>query len=184
MAGDVGAAAASARTDGGLHRGEGRLADGCRRLLPGSAIPDPGPLYYPAVLLLRLETAGADRAGRLAAARAPGARRGVGLVLVMGLGLAAVLAFCRRRPTVTSCRRFRSWRSWRRSGWRRWPSAGARRGALAVMRGAWRGQTSAAGAGLAVPAGVLRSTAGRRRHGGRVISVGWGEGLDQVAHGR
>jgi len=147
----------------------------------GSPMPDPGPLYYLAVLALRLSPL--ILAGLVAWlwVRAPGARRGVGLMLVMALGLVAVLALLPKKadryvlPAIPFLAVVAAVGLATLA--RRWP----RRGAIALV-----GTVVVAHAAMLLlvwpyPLAFYDPLLGGGRAAAQMISVGWGEGLDQVA---
>jgi len=134
----------------------------------GSPVPDPGPFYYLAVLLLRLSPIILIGLAAWLLLRASGARRGVGLMLLMGVALAAILSFLPKKADryvlpaipflviVAAVGLAALAERWRRGAGDR--SARRRRG----------GADRLAGVGLALPARLLRSAAwveGRRRSG-------------------
>jgi hypothetical protein len=149
--------------------------------LLGVPVADPGPLYYAVALPLRLSPL--LLAGLLAwvLLRAPGARRGVGLVLLVGLGLAAVLALLPKKAdryilpavpflaVVAAVGIAALAERWKR------PGAAAALGLVAAVEAALL---------VAVwpyPLAAYNPLLGGGPTATESISVGWGEGLDQLA---
>jgi hypothetical protein len=147
----------------------------------GSPIVDPGPLYYAVALPLRLSPIVLGGLLLWVLLRAPGARRGVGLVLLVGLGLAAVLAILPKKadryilPAIPFL-------------------AVVAAAGIAALAERWRrpGVSAAVGLVAAVEIGLLATAwpyplaaydplLGGGPAATAWISVGWGEGLDQVA---
>jgi 4-amino-4-deoxy-L-arabinose transferase-like glycosyltransferase len=159
----------------------------------GAPVPDPGPLYYALVLPLRVGPLVLIGLAIWLLLRAPRARQGAGLVLLIGLGLAAVLALLPKKAdryilpaipflvVVAAIGIAALAERWRRPG-----------PAVAV------GLVGAVGPAVAVglvgavelallfsiwpyPLAAYNPLLGGAPTAARWISVGWGEGLDQLA---
>lgn len=157
----------------------------------GTPIPDPGPLYYAVALPLRLSPL--LLAGLLAWAvlRAPGFRRGVGVLLLLGLGLAAVLALLPKKAdryvlpaipflaVVAAVGLGALADRWRGlpilAGWRRVLPTAVVVGIVVV------GEATLLGWSWPYPLAAYNPLLGGGPTAARTISVGWGEGLDQLA---
>jgi hypothetical protein len=148
----------------------------------GSSVLDPGPLYYLVALPLRLSPLVLIGLVVWPFVRGVVARRGVGLMLLVGLGLAVVLALLPKKAdryvlpampflTVVAAVGLAALAE-------RWRD----RGALGVV-----GATLAGGVALLTlvwpyPLAFYDPLLGGGPMAARLISVGWGEGLDQAAH--
>jgi 4-amino-4-deoxy-L-arabinose transferase-like glycosyltransferase len=147
----------------------------------GTPVPDPGPLYYTLALPLRLGPLVLLGLALWLLLRAPRVREGVGLVLLIGLGLAAVLAFLPKKadryilPAIPFL-------------------AIVAAVGIAALAERWRRLSPAGAVGLvaAVEASLLilawpyplaayDPLLGGAPAAEQWISVGWGEGLDQLA---
>jgi 4-amino-4-deoxy-L-arabinose transferase-like glycosyltransferase len=147
----------------------------------GSPLPDPGHLYYLAVLPLRLSPLVLVGLIVWLVLRAPGARRGVGLMLLMALGLAAVFSFLPKKADryilpvlpflviVAAVGLAALAERWRRFG------------LVTVLGGALAGQAALLALIWPYPLAFYNPLLGGGATATRLISVGWGEGLDQVA---
>jgi 4-amino-4-deoxy-L-arabinose transferase-like glycosyltransferase len=147
----------------------------------GSPITDPGPLYYVPVLLLRLGPIVLIGLIVWLWLRGPGARRGVGLTLAVGLGLAVVLSFLPKKADryvlpampflaiVAAVGLSALATHWRRPG------------VLMMVGGVVAGQTALLAMVWPYPIAFYDPLLGGGTTATRLISVGWGEGLDQVA---
>jgi len=147
----------------------------------GVPVPDPGPLYYAVALPLRLSPV--LLAGLLfwLMFRAPQARRGVGLILLTGVGLAVVLALLPKKAdryilpaipflaVVASVGLAAAADRWRRLGTAGVASVVAA-GEIALLALAWP-----------YPLAAYNPLLGGAPAAERWVSVGWGEGLDQLA---
>ena len=147
----------------------------------GTPVADPGPLYYALALPLRISPVLLVGLLLWVVLRAPGLRRGVGLVLLIGVGLAVVLALLPKKadryilPVIPFL-------------------AVVAAAGIAAMAELWRrgGVTSALGLVFVVetallafvwpyPLAAYNPLLGGARAADHWISVGWGEGLDQIA---
>lgn len=147
----------------------------------GTPVPDPGPLYYAIALPLRLGPLVLVGLVLWLLLRAPRARQGVGLVLLLGLGLAAVLALLPKKADRYVLPAMPFLMVVAAVGiaalaerWRRLSPAGAL-GLVAVVEVALL---------LVVwpyPLAAYNPLLGGGSAAERWISVGWGEGLDQLA---
>jgi hypothetical protein len=147
----------------------------------GAPVPDPGPLYYAVALPLRLGPLVLIGLALWLLLRAPRLRKGVGLVLLIGLGLGVVLALLPKKADryilpvipflavvaavgiVALAER-----------WRRLSPAGAL-GLVAVV------ETTLLVMAWPYPLAAYDPLLGGGPTAVRWISVGWGEGLDQLA---
>ena len=147
----------------------------------GSPIADPGPLYYAVALPLRLTPLLLLGSLLWVLLRAPKARHGVGLVLLVGLGLAAVLALLPKKAdryllpaipflavvaAVGTASAAERWRAVSVPGALSLVAAGE----IALLVMAWP-----------YPLAAYNPLLGGGATAEERISVGWGEGLDQVA---
>ncbi|MCC7371786.1 MAG: phospholipid carrier-dependent glycosyltransferase [Chloroflexi bacterium] len=147
----------------------------------GTPIPDPGPLYYALALPLRLSPLAIVGLLLWLLLRAPRLRDGIGVTLLIGLGLAAVLALLPKKADryilpaipfliVTAgvgfaevCRRWRA------------VSPGVLAGGVAAVECALLALV------WPYPLAAYNPLLGGARTADATISVGWGEGLDQLA---
>jgi 4-amino-4-deoxy-L-arabinose transferase-like glycosyltransferase len=146
-----------------------------------ASIPDPGPLYYAVALPLRVGPLVLLGLALWLVLRAPKARQGVGLVLLVGLGLALVLALLPKKAdryilpaipfliVVAAVGIAALAERWRSLG----PAAAL--GLVAVV------ETSALMLVWPYPLAAYNPLLGGGRAAAEWISVGWGEGLDQLA---
>ena len=147
----------------------------------GLPVADPGPLYYAVALPLRLSPLVLIGLALWLGLRAPGLRRGVGITLLIGLGLAVVLAFLPKKAdryilpaipflivvaAVGIAELATRWRQLKPAG-----AAGlVLAGEVALLTLAWP-----------YPLAAYNPVLGGAPAATAAISVGWGEGLDQVA---
>jgi hypothetical protein len=148
----------------------------------GSPIPDPGPLYYLVALPLRLSPFVLVGLVLWPFVRGSVPRRGVALVLLIGLALAVVLAVLPKKADryilpvvpflaiVAAVALAALAERWRRPG------------RLAVLGGALAGSAALLWTVWPYPLAFYNPLVGGGPLAARLISVGWGEGLDQVAH--
>jgi hypothetical protein len=147
----------------------------------GSPMLDPGPLYYLVVLVVRLSPIVLIGLVAWLLLKAPDARRGVGLVLMVGVGLVGVLALLPKKSDryilpaipflviVAAVGLAALAEHWRR----------ARSVDILAVVGA--GQIALLGLVWPYPLAFYDPLLGGGATATRLVSVGWGEGLDQVA---
>jgi hypothetical protein len=147
----------------------------------GTPVPDPGPLYYAVALPLRLGPLVLIGLALWLLLRAPRARQGVGLVLLVGLGLAVVLALLPKKadryilPAVPFLLVVAAVGiAALAERWRRLSPAGAL-GLVAVV------EATLLMVVWPYPLAAYSPLLGGGPAAERSISVGWGEGLDQLA---
>jgi len=147
----------------------------------GLPVPDPGPLYYAVALPLRLSPILLMGLALWAMLRAPYFRRGAGLVLAVGLGLAVVLAFLPKKadryvlPAIPFLAVVAAaGLAWATIRWRTLSIASVASAVIAVECGllvlAWP-----------YPLAAYNPLLGGAPAAAHSISVGWGEGLDRLA---
>jgi len=147
----------------------------------GTPVADPGPLYYALALPLRLSPVVVVGLLLWLLLRAPGARRGVGLTLLVGLGLAVVLALLPKKadryilPAIPFLMVVAAVGiAALAERWKRLHPAGAAglvlAGEVALLTMVWP-----------YPLAAYNPLLGGGPTAAQWISVGWGEGLDQVA---
>jgi hypothetical protein len=155
----------------------------------GAPVPDPGPLYYVLVLPLRVGPLVLIGLAIWLLLRAPRARQGAGLVLLIGLGLATVLALLPKKAdryvlpaipflvVVAAIGMAALAERWRRPGPALGPAQGPAIGLclvgvveLALLVSVWP-----------YPLAAYNPLLGGAPTAARWVSVGWGEGLDQLA---
>jgi hypothetical protein len=149
--------------------------------LLGVPVPDPGPLYYALALPLRLSPVVLLGLALWLLLRAPGLRRGVGVTLLIGVGLAGILAMMPKKAdryilpaipflivvaAVGIAELTRRWRPLRPGGAASWVVAVE----LVLLTLAWP-----------YPLAAYNPLFGGAPAAEQAISVGWGEGLDQLA---
>ncbi len=147
----------------------------------GAPLADPGPLYYAVALPLRLSPLVLVGLLLWVVLRAPALRQGAGVMLVIGLGLAAALALAPKKadryilPAIPFLIVVAAVGISALAGrWKTWGTASAMSVIVAV----------AVGLLMAVwpyPLAAYNPLLGGSTAAERAISVGWGEGLDRMA---